>query len=97
MASLVYDSLLLVNKASNSTTWSNGYLSSCSPVADNVFGPQVTTDCRSFDFTLLFEQSFFSIGPSVALLIAAPVRIFLLHGTTAKVAGGPYQKFKLAS
>lgn len=97
MTSFISDGLFLVNKTSNFTTWSNSHLRSCSPGADNVFGPQVTTDCRSFDFTLLFEESFFSICPSVVLLVVAPVRIFLLHGATAKVAGGAYQKFKLVS
>ncbi|QGA22297.1 hypothetical protein EYB26_010013 [Talaromyces marneffei] len=41
---------------------------------DNNFGPQVS-DCRSdFDFTLLFEECFFSIVPSVLLLLALPAR-----------------------
>lgn len=97
MASFMSDDPILVNKPSDSTTWSSSLLRSCSLGADNVFGPQVTTECRSFDFTLLFEESFFSIAPSVALLIAAPIRIFLLYSTTAKVAGGAFQNFKLVS
>lgn len=46
---------------------------------DNVFGPTVAYGCRaSFDFTLLFEQSILSIGPSVILLVLAPPRILQL-------------------
>ncbi|RAH78396.1 multidrug resistance protein MDR [Aspergillus japonicus CBS 114.51] len=42
---------------------------------DNEFGPQAGHGCRGgFDFTLLFEECFFSIAPSVLLLLILPVR-----------------------
>ncbi|PYH86162.1 multidrug resistance protein MDR [Aspergillus uvarum CBS 121591] len=42
---------------------------------DNEFGPQASHGCRGgFDFTLLFEECFFSIAPSVLLLLILPVR-----------------------
>ncbi|KAJ5797953.1 uncharacterized protein N7503_007249 [Penicillium pulvis] len=41
---------------------------------DDAFGPQVK-DCRGgFDFTLFFEECFFSIVPSALLLLALPLR-----------------------
>lgn len=47
--------------------------------ADDRFGPFVEPLSREqFDFTLLFEQSIFTIGPSALLLLAAPVRLFRL-------------------
>ncbi|KAK7730403.1 hypothetical protein SLS53_009022 [Cytospora paraplurivora] len=46
---------------------------------DKAFGPAVAHGCRgSFDFTLLFEQSIMSIGPSVVLIVLAPPRILQL-------------------
>ncbi|KAG8160758.1 hypothetical protein KVR01_009022 [Diaporthe batatas] len=51
-------------------------MSSCN---DNTFGPVVAAGCRdSFDFTLLFQQSILSIGPSALFLILAPPRILRL-------------------
>lgn len=41
---------------------------------DNGFGPQVNHCRGGFDFTLLFEECFFSIVPSVLLLLALPIR-----------------------
>lgn len=50
----------------------------CNISADNTFGP-IVLDCRrEFDFTLLFEQAIFSIGPS-ALVLA------ILHFHIAKL------------
>jgi hypothetical protein len=43
--------------------------------ADTTFGPQLK---GHFDFTLLFEQSIFSIGPSTVLLVASLLRIAVL-------------------
>jgi len=45
-------------------------------MSDNAFGPQHE---GSFDFTLLFEQSFLSIAPSALLLTLVPWRIFVLR------------------
>ena len=52
--------------------------------ADAAFGPQLK---GSFDFTLAFEQSIFSIAPSALLLVVVPIRLALLarKGTRAAV------------
>ncbi|PGH27295.1 hypothetical protein AJ80_01005 [Polytolypa hystricis UAMH7299] len=42
---------------------------------DNTFGPQVAAHVSAFDFTLLFEQSILSIGPSALFLIISLVCI----------------------
>lgn len=43
----------------------------CPPGSDDSFGPRY---CNQFDFTLLFEQSFFQIAPCALLLISIPWR-----------------------
>ena len=51
----------------------------CKLSADDAFGPAVH-GCRSnFDFTLLFEQSFFQIAPSALLLLLLPLRATQLY------------------
>ncbi|KAF2834051.1 hypothetical protein CC86DRAFT_451542 [Ophiobolus disseminans] len=48
----------------------------CSLAADNAFGPALAgSRCRTFDFTITFEQSFFSIAPSAVLLLVTAARI----------------------
>ncbi|KAI4728374.1 putative multidrug resistance protein [Aureobasidium sp. EXF-10728] len=49
----------------------------CSFADDNTFGPSIAKQCRAFDFTLLFEQTFLSFVPSLLLVLACVVR---LHG-----------------
>lgn len=41
---------------------------------DDAFGPRVNHCRGGFDFTLFFEECFFSIVPSVLLLLALPIR-----------------------
>lgn len=55
-------------------------MSGCDFHADDVFGPQVVGCRDSFDFTLLFEQSILSIGPSVAAtLVSAGFIAYLMR------------------
>ncbi|PYH68010.1 uncharacterized protein BO88DRAFT_405908 [Aspergillus vadensis CBS 113365] len=56
---------------------------SCSPAADNSFGPVVACPA-TFDFTLLFEQSILSIGPSAIFLLLVPWRIWSLYPENVK-------------
>lgn len=39
------------------------------------FGPYLENSRNQFDFTLLFEQSILSIGPSALLVLIFPVRL----------------------
>ncbi|KIX97801.1 uncharacterized protein Z520_06579 [Fonsecaea multimorphosa CBS 102226] len=53
-------------------------MASCEPGADNTFGPVVASCARSFDFTLLFEQSILSIVPNAVFLLFAASRLWVL-------------------
>jgi hypothetical protein len=55
----------------------------CPKSSDQFFGPAVSCP-HVFDFTLLFEQSIFSIGPSILFLLLVPLRIWNLYGKTIK-------------
>jgi hypothetical protein len=58
----------------------------CPSRADHTFGPAVAAPCRQgFDFTLMFEQSVLSIGPSSLLLLLVPLRLFWLYRTNVKI------------
>jgi ATP-binding cassette subfamily C (CFTR/MRP) protein 1 len=59
--------------------------SDCTSV-DYLFGPWAGPDCRGgFDFTLLFEEVFFSTVPVVLFLVAASFRINYLRSRQAKL------------
>jgi ATP-binding cassette, subfamily C (CFTR/MRP), member 1 len=55
----------------------------CPQTADNSFGPAIPCP-RLFDFTLVFEQSILSIGPSALFLLLAPWRVWNLYGKSIK-------------
>lgn len=57
----------------------------CSPSADDAFGPAVKGCRDDFDFTLRFEQYFFVIAPSVAMLLAGLARLYDLHPQRRKL------------
>lgn len=59
--------------------------STCDITADEAFDPVV--QCSRRDFTLYFEQIFFSILPSALLLLATPFRLWYLHRQQRKVTG----------
>ncbi|KAK9776692.1 putative P-loop containing nucleoside triphosphate hydrolase protein [Seiridium cardinale] len=68
----------------------------CSPAADDQFGPAIYGCRDDFDFTLTFEQCFFSIVPAAALLIVAPFRIRHLSALPKAVRGTLLRYIKLA-
>ncbi|KAF7933004.1 uncharacterized protein EAE97_008771 [Botrytis byssoidea] len=51
----------------------------CLPNADAFFGPRVQPCQRQFDFTLLFEQSIFTVGPSTLFMLLLSLRILQLY------------------
>ncbi|PIG85348.1 sulfonylurea receptor/ ABC transporter [Aspergillus arachidicola] len=57
----------------------------CPPYSDNAFGPRITTACRNFDFTLLFEDAFFSLLPAALFLLILPGRVLYLARASVKV------------
>ncbi|PWY93092.1 multidrug resistance-associated protein [Aspergillus sclerotioniger CBS 115572] len=57
----------------------------CVATSDNQFGPRVDPNCRSFDFTLLFEDAFFSIIPAALFILLLPARLRVLRKAPVKV------------
>ena len=54
--------------------------------------------CRNdFDFTMVFEQSFFSIAPSAIFVLLAAIRILYLIQKPPILKGHSFQAVKLAS
>jgi ATP-binding cassette subfamily C (CFTR/MRP) protein 1 len=73
------------------------HTSDCSSV-DHSFGPWAGPDCRGgFDFTLLFEEVFFSTVPLVLYLVAVSFRIFYLWNRQAKLLRSGLLYTKLVS
>lgn len=70
---------------------------SCSFASDNVWGPAVQPCRRLFDFTLLFEQSIFSILPSSIFLLLAFGRYYQLWQQPNLVTGWTLLGIKLVS
>lgn len=50
----------------------------CPSRADSELGPRVHVACRAFDFTLLFQDSFFTALPAAVFLIILPWRLWQL-------------------
>lgn len=67
----------------------------CSLNADDAFGPSVDGCRDDFDFTIAFEQYFFSLVPSVLLLLVAPWRLQILSRMHQKVNGSGLRVIKL--
>lgn len=57
----------------------------CVAGSDDQFGPRVDTDCRGFDFTLLFEDGIFVLLPAAVFLLLLPSRWRQLHRREVKV------------
>lgn len=49
------------------------------------FGPRIDPDCRLFDFTLLFEDAFFSLLPAALFLVLIPPRLCVLWRVPTKL------------
>jgi hypothetical protein len=76
-------------------TMNSSYL--CPLGADDRFGPAVVGCRDDFDFTLLFEQSMLSLGPSVVLLIVSFPRIIQLYRCCMKTVTTPLRICKPVS
>ncbi|KAI0446909.1 P-loop containing nucleoside triphosphate hydrolase protein [Xylaria telfairii] len=67
----------------------------CPLNGDDRLGPRVDPICRGFDFTLLFEDVFFSAVTAGLLLLLMPVRIRLSHQSPVKMASYKLAAWKL--
>jgi ATP-binding cassette subfamily C (CFTR/MRP) protein 1 len=54
-------------------------------LSDNRLGPRVSIDCRTFDFTLLFEDIFCTSLPAAVFLILLPIRLWVLRHEPVKI------------
>ena len=52
--------------------------SSCPSRSDQAFGPRVKPVCRTFDFTILFEDIFFSCVPTAIFFLLLPFHVGVL-------------------
>ncbi|KAH8900775.1 P-loop containing nucleoside triphosphate hydrolase protein [Thozetella sp. PMI_491] len=68
----------------------------CPANADDQFGPRVDTACRSFDFTLLFEDAFFGMLPAALFLLMLPIRLRGLRKASVKVMSYRLAVWKLS-
>ncbi|OBS25287.1 hypothetical protein FPOA_05820 [Fusarium poae] len=65
---------------------------------DSTFGPTVPgiVECRGgFDFTVTFEESIFSVGPSCLIIVLLVYRIYFLHSKSCKTRNSWLLKIKL--
>lgn len=63
-------------------------INSSAQVGDDSFGPFYKLPGKAtFDFTLLFEETILSIGPSSLFLLLIPPRLFNLWKTSRQVKG----------
>lgn len=69
----------------------------CPANSEDHFGPRVDIRCRIFDFTLLFEESFFVILPTSLFLLLFLVRLKALYRESVKVTGYRLAVYKLVS
>lgn len=72
-------------------------MASISNSSDVQFGPAFTGPGRSFDFTLLFEDTILTIVPSTVFLGAAVARAVWLTNSPTKVASSFSRLAKLVS
>ena len=69
----------------------------CPAGADNLFGPRIDPSCRSFDFTLLFEDAIFTTLPAAVFLLLVPVQLWRISKTKIKVNSYTLATWKLVS
>ncbi|KUJ16558.1 multidrug resistance-associated protein [Mollisia scopiformis] len=67
----------------------------CRIGSDNSFGPAIALNCRSFDFTLLFEQIFLSLIPSLFLILLSPIRLATVIRGEVKAVSSPIHSSKI--
>lgn len=69
----------------------------CTFADDNSFGPAVAKICRAFDFTLLFEEAFLSLLPSVLLVLGSVIRLSSIIRRDAKTSQSRWHTSKLVT
>jgi hypothetical protein len=57
----------------------------CLSVADAAFGPRVSVACRNFDFTVYFEDLFFTCLPTALFLLLSPASLWQLRNEPRRI------------
>ncbi|KAL4786969.1 P-loop containing nucleoside triphosphate hydrolase protein [Aspergillus varians] len=65
--------------------------------ADAAFGPRVSVTCRTFDFTLVFEDVFLASLPAALFLLCLPFAIWLLRDKGRQIQRSTLLGFKLGA
>ncbi|KAL3480358.1 hypothetical protein BJX99DRAFT_254660 [Aspergillus californicus] len=60
-------------------------MAACPAAADAIFGPRIDVACRTFDFTIYFEDAFFACLPSAIFIILLPVAFANLRSEYRRV------------
>ncbi|KAJ5138787.1 uncharacterized protein N7515_003635 [Penicillium bovifimosum] len=69
----------------------------CLAAADAAFGPRVSVACRTFDFTVYFEDLLFACTPAALFLLCCPVSLWLLWKEPHRIKRSKLLGWKLVS
>ncbi|KAJ5702177.1 hypothetical protein N7488_009725 [Penicillium malachiteum] len=67
----------------------------CDAGSDNKFGPRVATNCRGFDFTLLFEDAMLSMIPAALFVVFLLPRLYYIRKKSVKVLSHNLAAYKM--
>ncbi|PYH87450.1 hypothetical protein BO71DRAFT_298674, partial [Aspergillus ellipticus CBS 707.79] len=67
----------------------------CDADSDRQFGPRVATNCRGFDFTLLFEDAMLTVVPAALFLLFLPARLHIVRNDPVKVMSYKLAAYKI--
>jgi ATP-binding cassette subfamily C (CFTR/MRP) protein 1 len=67
----------------------------CQLESDNQIGPRINPACRSFDFTLLFEDAFFIALPASIFIVTLSIRLTYVWSIPAKLTSYRLALWKL--
>lgn len=67
----------------------------CAADSDRVFGPRVDTNCRGFDFTLLFEDAVLTAIPAALFVLFLLLRLHSIRRDPVKMMSYKLVAYKL--
>ncbi|OJJ47369.1 hypothetical protein ASPZODRAFT_64884 [Penicilliopsis zonata CBS 506.65] len=70
-------------------------MSAACDASDDQFGPRVATNCRGFDFTLLFEDAVLTVIPAALFALFLIARLYFIRRDPVKVVSYRLAAYKL--
>lgn len=67
----------------------------CPAGADDLWGPQVDFHCRTFDFTLFFEDSILGCVPPAIFLVLLPAALYNVWRQPVRIQETTWMALKL--